>query len=174
MVNIFFKRLRETDTPPAKGTYDSAGLDVYAQEDIIVRKDRMVKAETQLIIDTNPLHEYETAINNGLSTGWQPFITAAVRSSMIKKGLLLCNLFPVIDMDYCGEDDQIMFYLVLAPWAPQDELVIQAGERYVQLLVLQNYNWSVDSLLYLREYSPEDEFPGNKKGSRGGYGSTGR
>ena len=83
------------------------------------------------------------------------------RSSLFrKKGLLFPHSVGVIDFDYCGEEDEL---LVPVLNFKEETVVVEAGERIAQLLLLK-----VGAEVSLREISHPPQ-----TSSRGGFGSTG-
>lgn len=86
------------------------------------------------------------------------FLIIVARSSLAKKGLMLANGIGIIDQDYHGPQDEIGILLYNAT---HEQMTIKKGERIAQGLIvpIQKAEWQEVSEI--------------KKGSRGGFGSTG-
>jgi len=129
---------------PSYQTVESAGFDIAAGEDIIVKPGVITIIPTGLVIEA-PVGYY---------------LQLNPRSSLaVKKGLMLSNGVGTIDRDYSGPTDQI--YLQVFNFGKAD-VEIKKGERLVNgiFLPVQQVEW-VESVGTPRE---ED---------RGGHGSTG-
>lgn len=92
-----------------------------------------------------------------LPKGYWALLSA--RSSLHKRGLLLVNGIGVGDEDYCGDNDEYQAALLNFT---QEEVVVEKGERVVQMMILE------------RERADFVEVEELSNADRGGYGSTGR
>jgi dUTP pyrophosphatase len=82
-----FKKLTTTAITPTRGSPNSAGLDLYADADVLVSSGASVMLGTGIAIEIPMNHV-------GL---------VAIRSSVGKAGVALANSVGVIDSDYRGE-----------------------------------------------------------------------
>lgn len=82
-----FKKLTTTAITPTRGSPNSAGLDLYADADVLVSSGASVMLGTGIAIEIPRDHV-------GL---------VAIRSSIGKAGVALANSVGVIDSDYRGE-----------------------------------------------------------------------
>lgn len=82
-----FKKLTTTAITPTRGSPNSAGLDLYADQDVLVTSGASVMLGTGIAIEIPMNHV-------GL---------VAIRSSVGKAGVALANSVGVIDSDYRGE-----------------------------------------------------------------------
>jgi dUTP pyrophosphatase len=110
-----FKKLTTTAITPTRGTFNSAGLDLYADEDVIV-VDHIAKTVS-------------TGIAIEVPEGYVGLVF--LRSSMGKVGVSLTNAVGVIDADYRGEILLCMTYI-----AGTGGYFIKQGDRVAQLVVL--------------------------------------
>ncbi len=87
------------------------------------------------------------------------FSLLAARSSTHKMGIMAANGIGIIDTDYCGDNDEILF----AAYNFTDrEVTIEKGTRVAQLMVLAVEKMDLEEVESLE--SPD----------RGGFGSTGK
>lgn len=144
-LNIEFAKLDPDAIIPTKGSPQAAGWDLYALEEITVRRNVSSMIKTGLAI----------AIPNG----WEGQIRC--RSSLGKKGMIMPNGIGTIDSDYRGE------LMVLATWIGEgDEFIIDKGERVAQLLFSR-----VPKVNFVERKFEE---LGNTVRGEGGFGSSGR
>ena len=131
---------------PLRRTAASAGYDIEAAADMVVKKGAAVLVPT------------------GLKAYMQPdeVLTLNIRSSMaVKHGLMLANSVGIIDADYYnnpGNEGHIMVALVNMG---QDEFVIHKGERVAQGI-------------FLRYLTADNDQAGAGAERQGGFGSTGK
>jgi len=135
---------------PTYGTSRSAGLDICALEDTVIHRPRRPLPQlvrTGLVI-IPPL---------GFNYLLYP------RSSLGKKypGIVLSNSVGVIDEDYTGIEDELLISLLNLS---DDTYCIKAGAKIAQLVLRKNYRADVEEISY--EHM-------EKRGNRGGFGSTG-
>lgn len=136
------KIIADAETPKYH-TSESAGFDMAAAEEAVVKPGEIARIRTGLVIQSPPGH----------------FLMIASRSSLsVKKGLRLSNGIGVVDRDYCGPDDEI--FIQVYNFTSQD-VHVKKGERLAQGLFLP---------VTQCEFVETDEINGE---SRGGFGSTG-
>ena len=142
---VSVKLLDPRAKPPAYGSADAAGADLYALADGPVE---ISPGETALI---------RTGIAVAVPQGYVGLVYA--RSGMAcKRGLAPANKVGVIDADYRGE---VMVYLHNHGSWPQ---TVEDGDRIAQLVITP----------YLTaQFERVDELDDTQRGS-GGFGSTGR
>ncbi len=136
------KLLPDIETPKYH-TSESAGFDIAAGEDAIIKPGEIVMIRTGLIIQSPPGH----------------FLLIASRSSLsVKKGLRFSNSVGIVDRDYCGPEDEI--FLQVYNFTGKD-VEVKKGERLAQGLFLP---------VTQCEFIETDHAAAE---SRGGFGSTG-
>ena len=131
---------------PKKGTYGSAGYDIYCIEDLEIMPSEIVLVPTGMYMQI-PNH-YECQIRS--------------RSSMAKKGIIVLNSPGTIDSDYRDEIKIIIKNLNNEPF------MLLRGDKIAQMVFcrLPKVN------MHLIEWN---EFEKNVDTDRkGGFGSTGR
>jgi dUTP pyrophosphatase len=139
-MQVRFKRLHPGATEPQRMTEGAAGFDLTS------------------VSSTYDLETNNFVYSTGLAVEIPPGFVGLLfpRSSVYKKGLLLCNSVGVIDSDYRGD---ISFRFTNAgPGSPYF-----AGERIGQLVIMPNPKV---------EFVETEELNDTKRGA-GGYGSTG-
>ena len=143
-MEIMLKRLSNTATIPTSGTFESAGMDLYAD----IEKTVCIKPHETVMIPTN----IALSIPDGYFGAIYP------RSGLsAKRGLRLANCVGVIDSDYRGgigvpmhnDSDKVEF--------------IDPQERVAQLIIQKYKKVTFDEVL---------ELPTSERGV-GGFGSTG-
>jgi dUTP pyrophosphatase len=110
-----FKKLTTTAITPTRGSPNSAGLDLYADADVLVSSGASVMLGTGIAI------EIPTG-NVGL---------VFIRSSVGKSGVSLANSVGVIDSDYRGEIKLLLVYT-----AGNGGHYIRKGQAIAQLVVI--------------------------------------
>lgn len=146
---------KHKDLPlPEQKTPGSAGLDVYAAEDIALWPGEVSVVSTGLIIESPAGYFFKIHIRSGLA---------------IKNGICLANDVGIIDEDYCGPRDELKIALV-RQYNPRDPLKdqpfpIARGTRIAQLIFEKR---SIPQVEW--EEMDKPDFAGD---SRGGFGSTG-
>ena len=142
---VQFAKLDSEAIVPTQGSAQAAGWDLYALEEVVVKRNISSMIRTGLAI--------------AIPEGWEGQIRC--RSSLGKKGLIMPNGIGTIDSDYRGE------LMVLATWIGEgEEFIVQKGERVAQLLFSP-----VPLVKFVeRDY---DQLSSTTRGS-GGFGSSGR
>ncbi len=120
----------------------AAGMDFFASETITIDAGQHALVKTGVVMQ--------------LPAGY--YLEISARSSTFrKKRLILTNGIGIIDEDYCGIDDEIMFSYLNTGSEP---VIIHAGEAIGQGVVKHRVRAE------LRPFTPDER-------SRGGFGSTG-
>ena len=142
---VQFAKLDSEAIVPTQGSAQAAGWDLYALEEVVVKRNISSMIRTGLAI--------------AIPEGWEGQIRC--RSSLGKKGLIMPNGIGTIDSDYRGE------LMVLATWIGEgEEFIVQKGERVAQLLFSP-----VPLVKFVeRDYN---QLSSTTRGS-GGFGSSGR
>ena len=142
---VQFAKLDSEALVPTQGSAQAAGWDLYALEEVVVKRNISSMIRTGLAI--------------AIPEGWEGQIRC--RSSLGKKGLIMPNGIGTIDSDYRGE------LMVLATWIGEgEEFIVQKGERVAQLLFSP-----VPLVKFVeRDY---DQLSSTTRGC-GGFGSSGR
>lgn len=143
MDTIYVKKLRDDAIIPTRGTEDSAGLDLYATETVLIRPGYSENIHTGICME--------------IPKGHVGLIYA--RSSLAcKKGLRPANCVGVIDADYRGElivclrnDDMNLCHKV------------KKGERCAQIVITEYWTGSCEL---------KEDLSDTSRGV-GGFGSTG-
>jgi len=142
-VLIKIKRVDTSLPLPAYQTLGAAAFDLYSRIDIIIPAKTIAKIPTNLIIK--------------IPTGY--LLAIVTRSSTaIKKGLSLLQGFGIIDQDYCGPADEILYQVYNFT---DSEVHVERGERVGQAAFLR-----VDQMEW-------EEVVEMTEPNRGGFGSTG-
>jgi dUTP pyrophosphatase len=143
------------DVPlPERKTPHSAGLDVYAAEQVELLPGKVALVPTGLIIESPPGYFFKIHIRSGFS---------------VKNGICLANDVGIIDEDYCGPQDEVKIALVRL-YNPNDlqkdqPFVIEKGTRIAQIIFEKNTLRQIEW-----EEMDSPDFAGK---TRGGFGSTG-
>ena len=143
-MEMCIKKLDSRVKIPRCSTLDSAGIDIFALEDVIVPKDGSV-----CVVRTGIAIECRTDLDI--------FIGLYIRSGLSKKGIHLSNGVGVIDKDYRGEIQALVYN------TSGTDYKIESGDKFAQLIV-QDYHRV--KLVEVEKLSSTD------RGS-GGFGSTG-
>lgn len=98
-------------------------------------------------------------LNIALQLPQNTFALMAARSSLHKRGLQLINGIGIGDSDFCGDTDE---YQAALRNFSDAAVLIEKGERLVQLIVLERTQLKLVEVEHLSEQS------------RGGFGTTGR
>lgn len=142
-MQVRIKRIDTTLPLPEYHTSGAVAFDVYSRVDLIVEPKTVARIPTNLIIE----------IPKGYMLGVVP------RSSTpAKKGLSIPHGIGVIDQDFCGETDEILYQVYNFTDAP---VSIARGERVGQAAFLR-----VDQAEW-------EEVASMSENSRGGFGTTG-
>lgn len=142
-MKIYIKRIDKTLPLPQYQTPGAVAFDIYAREAMTIGPKTIARIPTNLIIK--------------IPKGY--VLSVVTRSSTpVKKGLLIPHGMGVIDQDYCGENDEILYQV----YNFTDETVaVERGERIGQAMFLR-----VDQMEW-------EEVEMMHDASRGGFGSTG-
>lgn len=142
-MQVRIKRFDKSIPMPEYKTSGAAAIDCYA------------RVETKIAagqIGYIPLN-----IATDIPKGY--FWILAARSSTHKMGLMPANGIGIIDSDYCGDNDEILF---AAYNFTKKAVVIEKGTRVAQLILVKFAKADIKEVKSL----------GNK--DRGGFGSTGK
>ena len=139
-------RIKRVDTGlplPAYQTTGAAAFDVYSRTDLVVEPHTLARIPTNLVIETPPGHVLMIASRSGLPG---------------KKGLIIPHGFGIIDSDFCGDNDEILFQVYNITAEP---VTVTRGERLGQgmFVPIQTPSWNEVSTM--------------NRENRGGFGSTG-
>jgi dUTP pyrophosphatase len=134
----------KTDTAkkPEYRSERAAGTDFFASETITIDAGEHALVRTGVVMRLPPGYYLEISARS---------------STFRKKRLILTNGIGIIDEDYCGIGDEIMFSYLNTGKEP---VTVHAGEAIGQGVVRRRLR------AQLRPFTPEQE-------SRGGFGSTG-
>ena len=128
---------------PAYESTGAAAFDLAAAEDVTIAPGEMALVPTGLVIEVPP----------GM------FLAIFARSSTpLKRGLMVANGVGVVDSDYCGPADEVKIAVVNVTRAA---VLVKALDRIAQGIILPTVRV---------EWAETTEV---RKGSRGGFGSTG-
>ncbi len=138
-------KLIDTTLPlPAYQTPGAVAFDLYSRVDMEIAAKSIAKIPTNLIVQTPPGY----------------LLSIVTRSSTAsKKGLSLLQGYGIIDQDYCGPTDEILYQVYNFTDHP---VTIERGERVGQAAFLR-----VDQA----EWVEVAEMTGP---NRGGFGTTGK
>ena len=132
--------------PPQYATYGSVGFDLMNVEEIVIEHDRQFFLVRLGVIMSPPAGCH---------------IEIVPRSSTYKRyGLVQPNSIGVIDQDYIGDDDELLWPAVVVGCSRTATTVIPAGTRLCQGIVRLTHIYHP----VLSDWTSE---------SRGGHGSTG-
>lgn len=142
-MKVRIKRVDKSLPMPEYQTQGAAAFDVYSRIDTTVEPQSLGYIPTNLIIESPEDH----------------VLILASRSSSPKKGLLIPHGIGIIDSDYCGDADEILFQVLNYTNAP---VTIKRGDRIGQGMFIK-----------LSRAKIWHEQESMDKKSRGGFGSTG-
>lgn len=142
-MKIKIKRIDQTLPLPEYQTPGAVAFDVYAREAMTIAPKTIARIPTNLIIK--------------IPKGY--VLSVVTRSSTpVKKGLLIPHGMGVIDQDYCGENDEILYQVYNFT---DESVTVERGERVGQAMFLR-----VDQMEW-------EEVDTMSEPSRGGFGTTG-
>lgn len=153
---------------PAVQKPDSAGYDLFAQEDIVLTKNAQVDIKCGFATAFRRIGELVSAAGGvELSVGC-PNAGVGIAAELLprsgfgrKNGMRIANTIGLIDSDYRGEWI-VSAYLEDKPWY-EDELRIPKGTAFAQAVFKPVYRASKMTIT--------DELPESERGE-GGFGST--
>ena len=142
-MQVKIKRI-EKDLPlPQYQTSGAVAFDIYSRISLSIAPKSIAKIPTNLIL----------AIPKGY------MLSVVTRSSTpVKKGLLIPHGMGVIDQDYCGDTDELLYQVYNFT---EEEVHIERGERIGQAMFLR-----VDQMQW-------EEVDTMEAPNRGGFGTTG-
>lgn len=142
-MQVHIKRIDNTLPLPEYQTPGAVAFDIYSRVDMTIDPRSVARIPTNLIIQ--------------VPKGY--VLSVVTRSSTpVKKGLLIPHGMGVIDQDYCGDTDEILYQVYNFTEEP---VAIARGERVGQAMFLR-----VDAAEW-------HEVAEMNQVSRGGFGSTG-
>ena len=143
-MKVQIKLIDDTLPLPEYQTSGAVAFDLYSRIDLEIPAKSIAKIPTNLIVQTPPGY----------------LLSIVTRSSTAsKKGLSLLQGYGIIDQDYCGPTDEILYQVYNFTDHP---VTIERGERVGQAAFLR-----VDQAEW--EQVPEMTRP-----NRGGFGTTGK
>ena len=140
-----FVRMTDTAKEPVRATQHSAGLDIFADEGVLIPP-----LETKLI---------KTGLTFSLADGedgseW--FMDLRLRSSLGKQSIMLANGAGVIDKDYAGKEIGVLLYNGSA----HNSFAVNSGDKIAQLIIAAHYSYVAQGVTF--KYDKRS----------GGFGST--
>lgn len=142
-MKIKIKRFDKELPMPVYKTDGAAGMDLCARTEVIIEKQSVGYIPLNIALEIPEGH----------------FAVLAARSSTHKMGIMPVNGIGIIDSDFCGDNDEMLFG---AFNFTDKRIVIERGMRVAQLVVLKYDKIEleeVDSMI---------------SSDRGGFGSTGK
>lgn len=142
-MRLKIKRLDATISLPAYGTDESAGFDLAAAHDAVVRPRQIALIRTGLVIEVPTGH----------------CLAIFARSSTpLKRGLIVANGVGIIDPDYSGPSDEVMIQVLNVT---ASDVQVRRGDRLAQGIILPAPRVTWHEVTEIRE------------AVRGGFGATG-
>lgn len=142
-MHVKIKRIDPTLPLPEYKTTGAVAFDIYSRTDLTVTPKSLARIPTNLIIEVP--HGYLLAVVPRSSTP-------------LKKGLLIPHGIGIIDQDFCGPEDEMLFQVYNFT---DHEVAVSRGERIGQAAFLR-----VDQVRW-------EEVTEMTSATRGGFGSTG-
>ena len=141
MMNVKIKRIDPSLPLPQYYTKGAVGFDIYSRRDCIIKPNSIARICTNLVIE--------------VPEGYMLYIKD--RSSTAGKGLI--STAGIIDQDYCGPDDEILFQVY--NYTDKDTK-IHRGERVAQGIFVRvdQIQWQEAEGVFMQK-------------NRGGFGSSG-
>lgn len=124
---MIFEKLNASAKLPVRSTRFSAGLDIFANEEVTIHAARTVVIKTGLTFYKDLQDEPD-----------KEFIGLYVRSSLAVSGIILANGVGVIDFDYEGKE-----LMVILHNTNMVSVTIRKGEKIAQLI--KQRHWSGDA-----------------------------
>ena len=140
-MKVKIKRIDSSLPLPQYYTKGAVGFDIYSRRDCVVKRNSIARIPTNLVVE--------------VPEGYMLYLKS--RSSTAGKGLLATA--GVIDQDYCGPEDEILFQVYNYT---DSDIKVRRGERVAQGIFVR-----VDQIQW-----QEVEHISMKK-NRGGFGSSG-
>lgn len=141
-IGLKIKRFDKDLPLPQKHSSGAVCFDLYARTDVSVPPESFGRVPLNVAVE--------------IPQGYWGLLAA--RSSTHKLGLIPANGIGVIDEDFCGDNDEVLF-LVYNP--SREKIDIAKGTRIAQLAILQNLPVTIQEVDSL------------ESADRGGIGSTG-
>lgn len=96
-MKVKIKRIDKTLPLPEYETKGAVGFDFYSRTDVNIMPKELAYIPLNVVIETPPGY----------------MLALVPRSSTFKKtGLLMANSYGVVDQDFCGENDELLFQVV--------------------------------------------------------------
>lgn len=142
-VNLKIKRFDKDLPMPERHSSGAACFDLYARTDVTVSTHGFARIPLNVAIKVPQSH----------------WILLTARSSTHKLGLMPANGVGVIDEDFCGDEDELLFLVFNTT---ENDVQVKRGSRVAQLMVLEKLPAAVEEVEFLDGRN------------RGGIGSTGK
>lgn len=142
-LQVVIKRFDDELPLPEYETDGAAAFDLYARKDVTIPTGKVGYAPLNIALQLPENH----------------WALLSARSSLHKRGLMLANGIGVGDYDYRGDDDE--YQAALYNFA-QEEVVVERGERIVQMIIMHR-----SPVEFVEKETLATD-------SRGGFGSTGK
>lgn len=142
-MQVKIKRFDKTLPLPSYKSDGAACADLCTRTDILVQPQQIAYIPLNVAIEIPSGH----------------FALVVSRSSTHKLGIMQANSVGIIDSDYCGDNDELIYAAYNITGNP---VLIEKGTRIAQLLIL---NYETIDLLEVDNLDNSD---------RGGFGSTGQ
>lgn len=146
MLKIYAKRIDKELPMIVRKTADSLAYDLYVRQEAIIRHGKSARIPLNMVIK----------VPDGYGT-----LLLARSSLFTNHGVILTNGAGLIDLDYCGEKDELTAEVVRLF---EGVAHIARGERIAQLLL---FKAGINDLVL-------EEVDVMSNADRGGFGSTGR
>lgn len=143
-MQIAITRVDPTLPLPTYQTPGAAAFDIYSRIEMTIPPRSLAKIPTNLIIATPPDHV---------------LIVAARSSTPLRKGLLIPHGVGIIDSDFRGPGDEILFQVYNFT---ENSVILERGERIGQGMFVP-----ITRAVFVEQSTPVTDIP------RGGFGSTG-
>ncbi len=145
----------DQELAPAKGTAASAGIDLKARLDTLIKSGQEARVPCNVVIDYTHDASVRPAPDSLVAI-------VSARSSLFRNtGCIMTNGIGIIDPDFCGREDEIQMSLYNTG---AEDVIIKRGDRIGQILLMHNRLAKI-------EYLDNADNPNNR--NRGGFGSTG-
>lgn len=142
---MIFRKLYPDAFEPVRSTEHSAGLDLFAYENVTIPPHACVLVSTGVTFDLDETDK------------WDWYIDLRVRSSLaLRQILLLGNGAGVVDKDYAGNEIKVMLYN-----GSEFYKDIERGDKIAQMIVLEHHSNKANGVTF--RYNERT----------GGFGSTG-